>query len=127
MDNVDTNVLYGVIAVIVFCVSYVALQVVGYFKGQKTIAKLQRFKPYAVSAAKWVEKQVPDDYGKGKDSPQYAKAAHKLDLFLREFNALITRAEGVPMNQILKEEAIKWSVELADRLGKLGKKNEPTS
>jgi hypothetical protein len=61
---------------------------------------------------------VPDDYGANAEAPSIARAAHKLDLFLKKFAETVEKVDGTAPSDALKKEAMKWSVELAERVKK---------
>lgn len=112
----DSDMLWTLVAVIFGAVLYVARSIALHYGSAVLQERMAKYLPYAMMAAKWVEEKVPDDYGAGTDDPKTAKALHKLDLFLKKFNEIVTAAEGKAPNEALKAEAMKWSTELAARL-----------
>ena len=114
----DPQALMGAIAVVVVCLTVIVRMILVYKGKMDLVGKFDKFKPYAIMAAKWVEAKVPDDYGANEEDSKTAKAAHKLDMFLKKFLELSEKFGGEKPTEELKEEAMKWSVELADRVGK---------
>lgn len=114
----DPMTLYALIGLVVACLLWVARSVLIYFNKAD---KFLKYYPFAVMAAKWVENNIPDEYGSHDADPVYAKAAHKLDVFLRKFVEYVKIFEGEKANQKLIDKAKEWSVKLADRVGKKGK------
>jgi hypothetical protein len=112
----DAQAMMGAAAVIAVCLAFVVRAILAYKGKTELVGKFDHYKPFAVMAAKRVEKQVPDDFGKGAEDPAYAKAAHKLDLFLKKFVEVVEKVDGTSPNDDLKKEAMKWSVELARRV-----------
>ena len=114
----DVQAFYGAIALVVLAIVYI-IRVVLEYKGKFEDAKnLEKYKTYAVMAAKKVEGLIPDDYGAGSSDPTVAKAAHKLDLFLKYFSDNVKTFEGENVTEKLIDKAKEWSVELADRVSK---------
>ena len=111
MDKYE--IIVGAAAVICACAVYVARAVLVYLGKMSLVGKFDSYKPYAVMAAHWVEKQIPDDYGAGESDPKIAKGLHKFDMYLKKFSELVTVMEGENPNPALIEEAKKWSAELA--------------
>ena len=84
----------------------------------KYLAGFNKVEAYATLAAKWVEEKIPDDYGKDDEAPKYAKAAHKLDQFLKKFMETYEKFEGKKPTEAMIDEAKSLSVDLAERVGK---------
>jgi len=116
MDNAEL-MAYAIAAVAV-CMVIITKAVLSYMGKQKAVDKINKYFPYAVMAAKYVEKNVPDDYGTNDEDSTTAKAAHKLDLFLKKFVENVEKFTGAKANDELKAAAAKWSVELAEKVGK---------
>lgn len=114
----ETEIMYGALGTIVACVIYVSKVILSYLKKDGIVKGYETYKPYAIMASKWAEKQVPDDYGADSEDPATARAIHKLDVFLKKFNDVVTIQDGVEPSQGLKDEALKWSVELAKQIKK---------
>ena len=111
------QILFGCLGVIVACAVLATRGLLAYFGRFKLVDKFDHYFPYAVMAAKWVERNVPDDFGAGADDPKLKNAAHKLDLFLKKCIELVETQTGEKPSETLKREAMKWSVALAERLG----------
>jgi len=114
----NEQALMGAIAVIVVCLIFAVRSLLIYKGKLDLVGKFDHYKPFAIIAAKWVEKNVPDDYGKGQEDPKTARALHKLDVFLKKFIDMTEKATGVKPTEELKKEAMKWSAELAERVTK---------
>lgn len=117
MEINDVEALMGAVATIAAALLYLARVLVRRFASEEKARKFQKYMPYAMMAAKKVEELTPDDFGTGPDAGRIARGAHKLDLFLREFENAVRVYEGEDPSQDLKEEAMRWSVELAERVG----------
>ena len=111
----DTEALYGAIAVIVACVVYIVRFILT-VKKPDAVAAFDKYKAYAVMAAKYVEAKVDDDYGTAGDATGVAKALHKLDVYLKKFNELVKDNENEIPSAELIDMAKVWSVELANRV-----------
>jgi len=119
----DKNeIMMYAIGVVVACALYVARVVLAYYKVEGAVRAFDKYKPFAVMAAKWVESQVPNDYGVNTSDPSTARALHKLDLFLQKFNEIVKIQEGAEPSKLLQHEAMNWSVELAERMNLTGMK-----
>ena len=103
-------------AVILVCVLYVARKLLVHFGKVSLASQYDQYLPYAITAAKWVEETVPDDFGAGADDPKVEKMAHKLDLFLKKFAEIYAKVEKKDPGPELIAEAKAWSVELAERM-----------
>jgi len=111
------EILMGAVAVVAVCSVVVARAALRYFGRNDAAGKVDKYFPYAVMAAKWVEEQIPDTYGADEEDPKTAKAVHKLDLFLSRFAENVERFTGDKATDEMKAAAMAWSVELAKRLG----------
>jgi len=114
----DAQALYGAIAVISACVVFIARAIIAAKSGAEVVAKFDKYKVYALLAAKWVEAQVPDDYGTEEDASKVAKGVHKLDMYLKKFTELVGEKENTMPTGELIDMAKAWSIELSDRVGK---------
>ena len=114
----DVQSMMGAIAVIVVCSLFVIRAILVYKGNTKLFGKFDKYFPFAVIAAKWVEEKVPDDFGSNEEDKSVAKSVHKLDLFLKKFLELTEKHTGMPATEELKAEAMKWSAILADRMKK---------
>jgi len=114
----DAQALYGAIAVISACAIFIARAILAAKKGAEIVAEFDKYKAYAVIAAKYVEEKIADDYGTGEDDSKVAKSLHKLDIYLKKFVELVKEKENTLPTKELIDRAKAWSVELADRVGK---------
>lgn len=112
----DNEALVGAVAVTVVALAFVVRSILSYKGKFDAVAKFDHYLPFAVMAAKWVETQVPDNFGAGTDDPKTARAAHKLDMFLKKFMETVEKQTGDKPTEELKKEAMRWSVELAERM-----------
>jgi hypothetical protein len=116
MTQDQLELVVGLAAVIVVCGTFVLRALLARYKPD-AYTKYEKYYPYAIMAAKWVEKQVPDAYGADLEDSGTAKAAHKLDLFIKKFLENAEKLGGAkPNDAALKAEAMRWSVELANQL-----------
>ena len=113
----DDQTLYGAIAVVVACVVYLTRFILT-LKKPESVAAFDKYKAYAVIAAKYVEAKIDDDYGTAEDATGTAKSLHKLDLYLKKFTELVKENENALPTAQLIDMAKAWSVELAERLKK---------
>lgn len=114
MDNTELVIALG--SIIAACALIITRAVLAYYGKAKAVASFDQYKPFAIAAAKYVEEKVPDDYGAEAEDTATARAVHKLDLFLKKFSETVEKFDGKAPNEALKTEAMKWSVELAERL-----------
>jgi len=110
------TILYAAIGVTVACMLFVTRTILSHFGKDKLIKSFDKYKPYAIMASKWVEKNIPDNYGAESGDPTTARAIHKLDTFLKKFTEIVRITEGIDPTDALKNEAMNWSVELAERM-----------
>lgn len=114
----DDQTLYGAIAVVTACVVYIVRFVLNLKKGAEAVASFDKYKAYAVIAAKYVEAKIDDDYGTAEDATGTAKSLHKLDLYLKKFADLVKENENTLPTAELIDLAKAWSVELAAKFTK---------
>jgi len=120
----DQVVLFGAISIALVALSFL-IRTLLIWKGQNEIVnKFDHYLPFAIAAAKWVEATVPDDFGADAEDSATTRAVHKLDLFLKKFTETVQRFDGKEPSEELKKEAMRWSVELAERLN-IMKKDKP--
>jgi len=117
-----TELVTALVAIIGACIMIVTRALLAYLGKSEAVKKFDHYKPFAIAAAKWVEEKVPDDYGADAEDTATARAVHKLDMFLAKFNETVVKFDGKEPSEELKREAMKWSVELAERLNLLKKK-----
>ena len=114
MDNIE--IICYAAATVTGCVLYITYKLMGYFGKTKLVESFDKYKPYAIIASKWTEKNVPDTFGADAKDPAIARSVHKLDVFLKKFNEIVSIHESENPNEKLIEEARKWSIELAEKL-----------
>lgn len=115
---VDTNTFYGALVIALIAI-YKIIRSLLVWKGKaKSLESLEKYKPFALSAMKWVEKKVPADYGTDTEDSATAKTVRKLKLFVEKFTETVAKFDGKEPSEALKAEAMKWTVELNDRLTK---------
>ena len=113
----DDQALYGAAAVIVACIVYI-VRFILVLKKPDAVGSFDKYKAYAIIAAKYVEAKIADDYGTKEDATGTAKSLHKLDTYLKKFTQLVQEGENTVPNADLLDMAKVWSVELAERLQK---------
>ncbi len=113
----DDQTMYGTVAVIVACVVYLVRFILT-LRNPAGVVVFDKYKAYAVMAAKYVEYKIDDDYGTAEDAPSTAKSLHKLDMYLKKFTELVKENENAIPSAQLIDMAKVWSVELAERLKK---------
>ncbi len=111
-----TELIYGAIAATAFALGVISRVIIAWRSGAVAAEKFDTYKSYAIIAAKWVERIVPDDYGASAEDSTTTKSLHKLDLFLRKYTELLAKCEGVSVNDALRSEAVRWSATLAGRV-----------
>lgn len=114
MDH--TTLVPSLLATIVAVFAYLAYVLTRAFASAKTAQGYLQYLPYAVMAAKYVERIIPDDFGTAESDPPTARAAHKLDLFLAKFCEILRDERGVIATDELKALAATWSVQLAQQV-----------
>jgi len=117
----DVQAFWGAVGVAVACGLFIGRYVLAYFDRKSMVKAYDAYRPYAIMAARWVENQVPDDYGTDENDSSIAKATHKLDMFLKKFSQIVAVQEGEAVDENLRREAMAWSVELAERMNYTGK------
>lgn len=111
-----SELFYGALCAATFAGVVLLRFVIGRLWGASAAARFAALLPYAIMAAKWVERAVPDDYGNNAEDPWTVKSLHKLDLFLKKFTELCEKMESIPIDDALRSEAVKWTATLAGRL-----------
>jgi len=112
----DDQTLYGAIAVISACIVFIVRAVLAAKKGAEVVATFDKYKSYALLAAKWAEATIPDTYGTDADAGNVKKSLAKLDVYLKKFTELVKENENTLPNADLIDMAKAWSVELAKRV-----------
>jgi len=102
-------------AVILLCLILILKALLQAFACDKTKKRFAKFLPYALQSFSWVEKTVPDNYGKGKKDPAHARACHKMDLFCKRFIELSKEFLGKNPNKAMVAEAKRLAAVLAEK------------
>lgn len=112
------QIIAGAVAVVVVCAIIITRAILVRLGKGDAVANMDKYLPYAVMAAKYVEEKIPDNYGAGAEDPTTAKAAHKLDLFLRKFSENVEKFTGDKATEEMIDAAKGWAATLAERVGK---------
>ena len=108
------SIIISAAAVIVVCIMIVVVAVLKRLGKYDIVKKIEGYQGIALKIFERVEKAVPDDYGTGEDDPAVAKAAHKLDLFVKNFVNYYEAATGDKANEALKAEVKVWALHWAE-------------
>jgi hypothetical protein len=109
----DDQTLYGAIAVVTACIVFIVRAVLAAKSGVEAVAVFDKYKSYALLAAKWTEATIPDTIGSDADAGGVKKSLAKLDVYLKKFTELVKENENTLPNTDLINMAKAWSVELA--------------
>jgi len=113
----DAQALYGAIAVISACVVFIVRAVLA-AKKPELVGEFDKYKAYALIAAKFVEDKIDDNYGTEDEASKVASSLHKLDMYLKKFTEIVKAEENALPSDKLIDMAKGWSVELSDRASK---------
>ena len=102
------EIIIAAAAVTIICISLVAVAVLKRLGKYDVVQKIQGYQGIAFKIFERVEKAVPDDFGIHTDDPMLNKAAHKMDLFLKEFGKFYKATSGDKVTEVLKDEVKVW-------------------
>jgi len=108
------EIIVSAVAVVAVCAIIVTIAVLRRFGKYDIIKKIEGYQGIALKMFESIEKAVPDTYGANTDDPAIAKAAHKLDLFVKKFTDFYKATTGEKPNEVLKSEIKAWAQEWAN-------------
>jgi len=96
------------------CALLITKAVLKYLGKYDILKKLEAYQGIAFKIFEGIDSSVPDDYGTHEDDPAIAKAAHKLELFTRQFIAFYEKTNNGKLNSIALDEVKTWAMHWAN-------------
>ena len=101
------------------CALIITKSVLKYLGKFDALKKVEAYQGIAFKIFEGVDSSIPDDYGSHEDDPAIAKAAHKLELFTKQFVSFYEKTAGGKLSDIAISEVQTWAAHWADQQKKV--------